>query len=83
MKQAVPLPPIGASGAAAGAPWNGGTSELPAPPEDYQETVRDENRRRLAAEQAESLTPRKRPVSANKKFLSKYGLSQSKGLFAP
>lgn len=50
--------------------------------DDYQQVMRDENRKAAAAGN-DPLTPRnKRPVSANKRFLSKYGLERH-GLFAP
>ena len=79
-----PLPPIGGGGGG-GAQVHaaGAAAALAASPVDYLEKVREENRRRAAAEATEaSLAPRKRPVSANKKFLSKYGLAGS-SLFAP
>ncbi|GAX84557.1 hypothetical protein CEUSTIGMA_g11978.t1 [Chlamydomonas eustigma] len=51
--------------------------------DSYQDVIRVDNRRRAADLAATvSLTPSKHPMSANKKFLSKYNLANH-GLFAP
>lgn len=81
MGQGPPLPPIGTSAGGSGAVSGGGTGggvTVTQPTEpisgDLMDAIREQNRR-LAASQGLSGS-RRRPVSANKKFLAKYHLEK-------